>query len=251
MESPPVVTMLFSSPAPGVDPVLFDRFMKWQLEVYAPLTMQQPHILSWAHYKIVKETPQYPSYGYIMHYTSKEEADKNDAMPALKAVMADTASWLKQGIFERFWRARYELLKSGGNRPEAGLSAKAVNKSAALAHLEACVLSPEEEAKYGEWLEQYGFNIFLPLQLDVPGLIGYEIFKYTTSNLDYYMSGKAKETSYPPYLSIIYFDSAGAFENYTSSAELVMYQKALRNVFPLGPLYKWYVQYQLVKSLVK
>jgi hypothetical protein len=66
--------------------------------------------------------------------------------------------------------------------------------------------------------------------------------------LDVKGSGNASVTKYPQYLSLMSFDKIEAFENYTRSAELAASQKAMRNIFPYGLDYRWYVQYELVKS---
>ena len=46
----------------------------------------------------------------------------------------------------------------------------------------------------------------------------------------------------------MYFGDIKSFETYAKSAALVAFNKALRTVFPYGLNYKWYVEYQLVKS---
>jgi hypothetical protein len=96
-------------------------------------------------------------------------------------------------------------------------------------------------------LIDYGHNVFLPLFLKVPGLKGYDCFKCFNVK----GTAEAKEIKYPLYLSIVHFENMEAFEIYTKSAEMVVFQKGLRNVFPHGPVYKWWVQYKLVKSLRK
>jgi hypothetical protein len=58
----------------------------------------------------------------------------------------------------------------------------------------------------------------------------------------------ARERECPSNLSIMYFENLKSYEAYTKSQELVIYQKALRTVFPAGLNYKWYVQYQLDRN---
>jgi hypothetical protein len=53
---------------------------------------------------------------------------------------------------------------------------------------------------------------------------------------------------YPPYLSIVHFESIEAYEKYEKSPELAGFRDHMKVPFPSGLDFKWYVQYQLVKS---
>jgi hypothetical protein len=101
----------------------------------------------------------------------------------------------------------------------------------------------EQQEKYNKWFNEYG-RVFVLLFMKTCGLKGYDYLKYS----GFTSQTQARETDYPPYLSLFYFEDQKAFEHFEESHELVRFQSALRNIFPLGLNYKWYVQYQLVKS---
>jgi len=247
MENVPVINMTFRSPAPGADPEVWDRYVKWGREVYRPLLMKVPMLKANDLYWVVRESPDYPFYGSILHYENIEAAENYFKTPESSAIRDEISSWTKRGIVEYFWRVRYELIRSIGSGPVSILREGTPIENAPVIHIEAYSFSPEEGEKYSKWLNDFGFNTFIPLIVKLPGLQKYDCFKC----LDAAGMAEARETKYPVHLSILYFENIKAFENYTKSAELVVFQKALRNLFPNMPVYKWYVQYRLVQSLRK
>jgi hypothetical protein len=247
MENAPVISWTFSSPAPGAEPEVWDRYIKWNTEVYAPMILKLPMVSAIDLYQIVRETAEYPFFGFIIHYENVEDRESYFETPERNAIEGEITAWTKRGIADFFWRGPYELTKSVRSGPVSTLKEGTIIENAPFMHAEAYSLSHEEEEKYGKWLNDYGFNVFLPLFLKVPGLKGYDCFK----RLNDKRVAVTKETRYPLYLSILYFEDLKAFENYARSAEMVVYQKGLRNVFPRGPVYKWYVQYKLIQSLRK
>jgi len=84
--------------------------------------------------------------------------------------------------------------------------------------------------------------------MKLPGIKGYDFFKDTGIRV----VPTFREKDYPTYLSVVYFQDVKAFENYEKSTEVATLRKNLMQVFPpLGPNFKWYVQYRLEKSLRK
>jgi hypothetical protein len=115
-------------------------------------------------------------------------------------------------------------------------------------HLEAYRLSREDQEKFNKWFTEYGLNIFIPLFVKQPGVKGYDYYKLTEFQV---RAMNARETEYPAFLSVVYFENIQAFEKYEQSPELTTFNKTMRNVFPLGLNHSWYVQYQLIHSLRK
>ncbi len=247
MENTSAIGLTFRSPAPGADLDVWNRYLKWSTEVYAPMMVKLPMVSAMYHYRIIRETPEYPLYGTITPSKNKEGRESFYRTPERIAIESEITAWTKSGIVDYFWRVSYELMKSIRSGPFSKFEEGIIIDNAPFIHLEAYLLSLEQEEKYGKWLNDYGFNVFLPLFLKVPGLKGYDCFKC----FDVKGVAEARETKYPLYLSIVYFENQEAFDNYAKSAELVVLQKGLRNVFPRGPIYKWYVQYKLVQSLRK
>ena len=145
---------------------------------------------------------------------------------------------------EIVWSAVYQLV-SGFRKTPAFPSKKLDTRieDATIVHLEAYRLSSEDAEKYNKWFSDYAFNIFIPLFMKLPGIKGYDYFKNTGIRL----ARNLRESDYSPYLSVVYFDDIQSYENYEKSPELATLRKNLRNIFPNGLNYKWYVQYQLEK----
>ena len=91
----------------------------------------------------------------------------------------------------------------------------------------------------------------MPILLKLPGLKAINCYEWTGK-----FDGKAgkignEETIksvYPQIVSLTYFESIKAYENYVESPELAAFHEALKMPFPTGLSYKWYVTYQLVRS---
>lgn len=230
---------------PGVDAELLRRFRQWVIEVYSPMLLKISAVTGVDNYQIVRESPQYPSYGSIVHHQNLKMLEDSLNAPERNAVFEEFSNWAKRGVQEGIWARAYELTRSFRSEPRLlGSRADSRIDNAPIMHLEGHHLSPEEQEKYSKWLSDYGYNVFIPLFVKFPGLKGYDCYQDTGLK-----SGlPARESEYPPCLSIVYFENLKAFEDYTKSPELVTFQKAIRAVFPLGLELKWYVQYQLVKS---
>jgi hypothetical protein len=162
--------------------------------------------------------------------------------------MKEIDAWVERGVTENIWSAAYALIKSfRGNPASPDGSDFAVIDSAPVISVEAHRVSQEEQDKYYRWFNDSAGNLFMPLLLKMPGLAGYDWYQDTGRR----RRQDTRETEYPPYLSIIYFENIKAYENYAESPELAAVNKSMRSVFPRGLNFQWLVQYQLVKSWSK
>jgi hypothetical protein len=248
MENAPVISLNADSPAPGADPEVFERFQKWGLEVYAPLLLKIPECLGQDNYKIIKENREYPLLVYVTHYINIKGYSATYTSNEGPIVIQELASWRERGISENIWSVAYTLTKSfrSNSISTKSLEITIIDK-APIMHLEAYRISPEDQKKYYEWFNDYGCNIFMPLLLKLPGFMGYDWYQDSGQR----RTMGQRESEYPKYLSIIYFENIKAYDDFEKSPELVALQKSMRRVFPRGLKYEWYVQYQLVKSFRK
>jgi hypothetical protein len=245
MENVPVITVSFSSGNLGADPEVFARYQKWVQEVYFPLLLNIPEFRGMDNYDIFRPTLQYPDKGSIGHYRNVVDLENSRQNTERVAVTADVTNWIRRDIRDYAWSAAYELIKSyrsGSIHPIVNL--ETMIESAPFISLEAFDLMPEDEQKYFDWFDAFGSNIFLPLFINIPGLKGYDWYRYYGVG----WFSETKERKYPKYLSIIYFENPESFDKFVKSTELATFFRAMRNVFPRGLPFKWYVQYQLVKS---
>lgn len=245
MGSSPVINITFVNFSPTADEELVQRFHKWVTEVYVPIVMRGSAMTGTDRYFLTRKNPEYPTVGTIQHWENIDSFQKTMINPDWAGVSDDLRSWVQRGIRESVWSAVYELVK--GFRPgtisqEGKKDTRVVDAS--IAHLEAYRTTSEEEDKYNRWFADYS-PIFVQLLIKNRKLKGYDYFKYSGLGRS---GGPPRETEYPQYLSILYFEDLKAFEDYQESPEQLSFQGALRNIFPVGLNYKWYVQYQLEKS---
>ena len=248
MENAPVITLNGFSPYPDVDPEIWERYTKWTSEVYAPLMMKYPARKGIDTYQIVRENPLYPFRLGIHHHETLTSQQNTFKTPEQTAIMNDSASWVKRNVIDQLWSAVYQLVRDfrsvqalPGGKPDTRI------QNAPAMHLEAYRLSPEDQDKYDKWFAEYGMNIFIPLFMQQPGIKGYDYYKFTGIQV----RSEVREPDYPAYLAVIYFENMQAFDKYERSPELTTFHKTMRNVFPRGVNYRWYVQYQLAFSLRK
>lgn len=247
MENVPAVYLSFLNLAPTGDEETFQRFMNWNTEVYFPLLMKITGITRIDVYITMKRNPQYPMAGAIHHYENIMAYQASSKAPERKAVIEEVNIWNKRGIREGVWSAAYELVNSFRPGTVSIVNRDTRIDGAPIVHFEAYSMTLEEHEKYNRWFTEYGARVFIPLFMKNLGLKGHDYYKHSglTPTLE------AKEKDYPPYFSVLYFEDMKAFERFEESTEQRSFQSALRNIFPLGLNYKWYVQYQLLKSFRK
>ena len=245
MEKVPVFYVSGISPAPGTEMDVFERYANWVQEVYTPTTRKMDDdIMVEERYQRIGESLEYPFTCWIFHHKDLKVWEKMLGSPERAPIRDDLHAWTKRGVREPIWVMAYELVKGfRGDGDTQGNNLDTRIENVLIMFLEGFQLLPEEQEKYDDWLNGFGYG-FIPFFMKLPGFKGYDFFKDTA----YKPRNVPREREYPSNLSILYFDSLTSFEDYRKSHELVMFQKALRTVFPNGPALKWYVQYQLVKS---
>jgi heme-degrading monooxygenase HmoA len=248
MENAPVITINANSPAPGADSEVYERYRKWGLEVYGPLNLKIPEVSGHDQYKIIKENLEYPLWVSLTHYQNLRDWSAYAPSAVGNDIQNDLKSWEERRIVERIWLPAYALIKSFRSKSSLPASYETTMiDNAPTMYLEAFRLSIEEQERYYKWFTDYGCNLFMPLIMKLPGLLGYDWYEDTGLR----RRQDIRETKYPKYLSIIYFENLKAYEDYEKSSEFVALQKSMRSVFPHGLNYKWHVQYQLMKSFRK
>jgi hypothetical protein len=252
MENAPVLEMVFIQFAPGTEDDTVTRYMNWVNEVNNPLLMKPAGVTGSESYIIIHKSPEYPSHGIMRHFENVVAYENFLKSSERLAVVEDRNSWVRRGVREGIWWAAYELVQGfRAGAASTGIKKDTTIENAPFMHIEACRLTTEEQGKYNRWFNEYS-QVFMPLFVKNCGLKGYDYLKDVgddhLKDIGQVPSFPSKEREYPPYISVLYFEDLKAFQHFEESLEQVSFQRALRNVFPLGFMYKWYVQYQLQKS---
>jgi hypothetical protein len=221
------------------------KFTNWYDEAYAPVHMSTSLYLGIDRYKIINENPVYPESLSLFHAQNLQEVLKTINHPDRLAVVKDINTTFKK--IDIFWyRKGFELIKSF--RPDTQIAEDTRVDNAQVLHMEVLRLSPEQENKFNDWFVRWAYRVYIPIIMKLPGLKGYDRFHHSGQDLKESRDYRVQETEYPTYLSILYFEDVKSFENYEKSPELIAFREAIRMNFPGSLDYKWYVQYQLVKS---
>jgi hypothetical protein len=241
-----IITLTGTSRIPGADPEIYARLANWSQEVYIPEFMKIQGRMGWDLYNILRESPEYPARMSLGYVENLEILEKGREDPNYAFLTQDIDAWRKRNVSGYLWSAAYELVRGFRNHPVLSIQDEdARPENFSLMHMEAYRISAAEADLYRKWFDDYAVNIFIPLFLKLPGVRGYDFFRDTGVRINQY----ARETKYPVYLSVVYFEDIKSFEQFEKSHELERFRKNLMQVFPpLGPNIKWYVQYQLIKS---
>lgn len=246
MENRPVITLNGGSRYPGAEMELWERYHKWLYEVYMDLNLQLPHRRQIDSYHATRESPQYPWSLSVLYYDNYAGWEETRKSPLPIAQAKDNESWMKRQVMDFIWCAIYQLIKS--YRSEGSISETQLDtriENAPFLHIEAYRLKAEDAEKYNKWFIDYCSKVFIPLFMKQAGLKGYDYYQYRGISVNY---PNLMEREYPMYLSAIHFENIEAFERFEKSNELAVCKRTMREIFPSGLVYQWYVQYQLVKS---
>ena len=243
MENAPVVyAVTFNIP-----PEIEEKYNKWSLEVYLPLLTKAGLVNEICKYHITKPNPESPDYLVLYHFDNLEAYKNMVASQVRRDVYKDIATT----FFHRqvIWARPYWLLRSFKNDPSASKSKDATTiENAAVIHVEAPELSAEEKVKYDEWFVKYAYRVYIPVIMKVPGFRGYYRYLDTGEGPEGVVPSRPQESNYPPYLNILYFESAKVFEEYEGSPELASFRRDLKHEVSDSLINKWYIQYKLTQS---
>ena len=204
------------------------------------------------HYQIVQEKAGYP-FSFTLSYFHNLE-DRLDAIrsPEYIAYEKDLeASW--GGKFERRWSTLYQLVKRLKNEAltfDKNKDYKPENAPVLL--LYGASLSPDDWEKYHNWFNDWGYPVYLPVLLKVPGVIEYcRLWLTNIQRRTPPKPGVSENPNYPQDLTIIYFENLKAYQNFEKSREFAAFKKNLAAEFPNGLNYKWNVVYRLTGRWTK
>jgi hypothetical protein len=246
MDDNPVLGLL----AFFVPPELRDRWDNWSNEAWGPIAMRNPYQKGIDRDQIIRDVISYPRSFMNTHYENRREWEQSYSVQVGKDIRADLETWKQRGV-ETLWRALYYLVCSyrngsvvpGQDARDIGVSDKQIT------HLEGWYLKEDEIPRYEEWFGKSGKEIYLPLIGKLPGLkkCDFYILFYDYAEANIWMKAKYPNT-HPFYLSVLHFMYIESFENYDKSLEVAAFRQGVRTAFPKGLDYKWYVQYQLIRS---
>lgn len=243
MENRPVINIVSTTVPPWEE----ERYNKWTEEVYYPVHMREPWVTGYDRYVVARGSPDYPKRLSIHHYTDMDGWANTQKSTETIAVLKDLANWHREII----WYGCFEMVRSfrSGSAITRDKPTSIVD-DAPILHLSAFNLTRDNSERYDTWLGELGQKIYVPILMKLPGLKAINCYKWT-GKLDV-KAGKAverlKEGDYPQYVSLIYFESYRAYENYATSPELAAFHEALKIPFPGGLDYMWNVQYQFTRS---
>jgi hypothetical protein len=107
MENRPVISLTSRSPAPGADIEVFQRYLKWQTEVYHPMILKVSEMVGIDNYQIVRENPEYPVRVTTLHFKNLQDWRALIKSPESSAITQEQRSWVERGITDFIWSELY------------------------------------------------------------------------------------------------------------------------------------------------
>ena len=243
MENAPIINI----GARKVQAEYFERWNNWQMSYYDWL-VKHPNVRQINRYHITKENPQYNNIITVTLYDSLSDFEKARNSPEAKAYYEDQdTAWASRT--KLIWYAQYQLIKSfrGGSAVSEVQVKESVVENAPIMHLEGYGFSFDEQGQYNTWVTKWGHEVYIPWLTKLPGLKEYARYQFFDAWSPYAKVPRAP-AQYPPYLSILHFEDIHSYENYEKSMELAAFREAMKLPFPQDLEFKWYVQYQLMRS---
>jgi hypothetical protein len=154
---------------------------------------------------------------------------------------------------ENPWRALYFVVRSFKGTQFTALDKGAIidkttylkeftEENAPAVAIKGLRLSQDEWEKYDAWMNEWGYDIYLPVLLKSPGIIEYTRCWLSNVNRGGDSSmpkpSHSINTEFPEDLSIMYFENMRAYQNFCKSKELAAFEKNLATTFPGGLKYK-------------
>lgn len=215
-----------------------EKFLKWRTAAYMPLYKRVQGVKGWDTYLPVRERPEYPHMVYVNHNANTRERAVPRS-PEWSAIQKDLATTFPGHRY--LWNHIYQLIKSSRNDPSFRQDNEDTRiENAPIMHLEAYQLTSEEGNDYHAWLTRWGYEVYIPVLMKLPGLKGYDCYQWS----GIMPAVPVINTEIPPYLSILYFENITAYENYEKSPELASLRRGIGSDFPRALSFKWYVQYE-------
>jgi hypothetical protein len=245
MENAPIISISASR----VQPEHRERFYQWVYEAYYPLRMKTPALKGIDAYRIVTENPEYNLSMSISQFGSLNDLENAYNSPDWIATSRDRdKSYLQTALGERFWQVAYKQMKGFTNaqRNTPSDHREGPGESPVI-HLEGYRLAPDEEERFDAWFTRWGYEVHIPLLMELPSLTQYTLYRYSPVNIPDADRTK-RYVEYPSFLSILTFEDISSFENYEQSLELAAYRAGLTAYFRKDLDFRWYVQYRLMRS---
>ncbi len=237
----------------------FEDWNKWAKGSLVPMVMSSDTTLGIERWLSLAENLIYTNTMAISYYKDMESYIVDSRGAERNAYYKDiTTTW--GGKFEQSWNTVYLLIRRfKGNQTTPIDKGDIVDKTTRLKEfpegsepvllLRGLGLSPDEWGKYDAWVNEWGYDVYVPLLLKVPGIIEY--CRFWLSNIGYQgltpKPGVTENPDHPQDLSIIYFENLKAYQNFRKSKELAVYDKTLSAAFPGGLNYKWDAAYRLMR----
>lgn len=236
-----------------------EKYLKWTQGAYSHMLLENTPLMGIDQCFVLERKPNYPK---IVHLNFQEDLEgflSYAHSPERDAYYKDIhASWGK--TMERVWQVIYQVVKrfetSSDTLPEINDNADGKtyhekvysDDDAPIILLKGLGLSGGDWEKYDAWINEWGYEVYIPVLMKIPGVIEYN--RCWLSNIGWFgsppKSGASGDPNYPQDLSIIYFENLKAYNVFQNSKGLAAFEKNLAAEFPGGLNYKWDVTCQLL-----
>ncbi len=241
---------------------IFEGFEKWGKGSLAPMLMSTGYFLGVERGIPIENEAISRGRLAINHYKDLESFLIHTTTPEYDAYIKDIyTTW--GGKFETSWQSVYLVVRrlkgfqslqiDKGNIVDKNTFLKEFTKDdGPVALIRGISLTSDDWEKYDAWVKEWGYKIYIPLLLKIPGLIEY--CRCWLSNIKRDPLPKpstATNPNHPQDLSIFYFENMRSYQNYLKSKELEAYNQNLAAAFPSGLNYMWDTAFRLMNRFSK
>jgi hypothetical protein len=234
----------------SIQPDFREKYLRWYTEVYHPQEIKDPYVMAIDRYQIIQENIEYPRTFSIVYFESMRGVHTRWLNPELEAITKENDEYVRKGLITWTWAACHQLMRQFRNLQKTSEEEIKTNMvSGPIVHLEGLWLHQDQRKTYEEWLSRWGYEIYIPLLMKLPGIKEYKQLCLLPYDSAWPEAFKRKDPdAHPLYLSMLYFEDLKGFETYDKSLERAAFRQSLLSLFPDPVNYRWYVQYQLIQS---
>ena len=222
MEKVPFIHIVASSPRPED----VAKLAAWYKDVHVPMLMKYG-VKSAERFKILAESPDYPTYLNMYHYADLRGYEKRLSPEASNEITKDVQATWPNGYGIR-WRVGYLEHKKWRAPGAAPLT------EGAVIHIVG-VNGPalDKDVEFNQWYDNTHVS-WLMKTGTIAEAARYRIFQLSKD--------------YPTYLAVYYFENKGNYKTFTDHPERLAAVKELTEHWLGGIGSMWRVQYQMVKG---
>lgn len=238
----------------------FEESDKWVKASIVPMIMSTGDMVATENFFPVEEKSTLPQQFIINYFKDFENYFRYFRSAERDAYIKDQQNWVDKFyltrisvyfIIVRFTNKQVLPIEKGEIVDKDTHYKEFTKDKAPVLLLKGLELSSDDWEKYDKWFNEWGYDVYIPMLLKVPGMIEYTRCWLSPVSMGAPKPSNMTNAEFPQDLSLIYFTNLKAYQNFLKSKELAVFNQNLHNAFSDGLKYKWDEAFRLTRHWSK